>query len=272
MKKYSPGWVLNAGTLIIVGTILTVFFISVSQSERVRNTSESVNRTQVIIQHIQRLVMTALDNETGARGYVISGKNDFLEPLHQSATPPLLNLLDSMKGFISKRIHFSDSMILTRKRQDLQAVVHMVEAGEGKGYSDQIRRIGRKMERLEEHLLQERKLKNENTIRNLNILLYSLLGTVLILSLAMIRRIRKDIASKEATEKRFSGLLQAAPDATVIADEHGLMRMINKQAEDLFGYTREEMLNQPVEILIPADLHAAHVHHRNSFMKKASLR
>lgn len=288
MKKYSPGWVLNAGTLIIVGTILTVFFISVRQSERVRNTSESVNRTQAIIQHIQRLVMTALDNETGARGFVISGKNEFLEPLHQSATtftieiikleellkntPPLLNLLDSMKGFISKRIHFSDSMILTRKRQDLQAVVHMVEAGEGKGYSDQIRRIGRKMERLEEHLLQERKLKNENTIRNLNILLYSLLGTVLILSLAMIRRIRKDIASKEATEKRFSGLLQAAPDATVIADEHGLMRMINKQAEDLFGYTREEMLNQPVEILIPADLHAAHVHHRNSFMKKASLR
>ena len=288
MKKYSPGWVLNAGTLIIVGTILTVFFISVRQSERVRNTSESVNRTQVIIQHIQRLVMTALDNETGARGYVISGKNDFLEPLHQSATtftieivkleellnnnPLLLNLLDSMKGFISKRIHFSDSMILTRKRQDLQAVVQMVEAGVGKGYSDQIRRIGRKMERLEEHLLQERKLKNENTIRNLNILLYSLLGTVLILSLAMIRRIRKDIASKEATEKRFSGLLQAAPDATVIADEQGLMRMINKQAEDLFGYTREEMLNQPVEILIPADLHAAHVHHRNSFMKKASLR
>ena len=288
MKKYSPGWVLNAGTLIIVGTILTVFFISVRQSERVRNTSESVNRTQVIIQHIQRLVMTALDNETGARGYVISGKNDFLEPLHQSATtftieivkleellnnnPLLLNLLDSMKGFISKRIHFSDSMILTRKRQDLQAVVQMVEAGVGKGYSDQIRRIGRKMERLEEHLLQERKLKNENTIRNLNILLYSLLGTVLILSLAMIRRIRKDMASKEATEKRFSGLLQAAPDATVIADEQGLMRMINKQAEDLFGYTREEMLNQPVEILIPADLHAAHVHHRNSFMKKASLR
>lgn len=288
MKKYSPGWVLNAGTLIIVGTILTVFFISVRQSERVRNTSESVNRTQVIIQHIQRLVMTALDNETGARGYVISGKNDFLEPLHQSATtftieivkleellknnPLLLNLLDSMKGFISKRIHFSDSMILTRKRQDLQAAVHMVEAGVGKGYSDQIRRIGRKMERLEEHLLQERKLKNENTIRNLNILLYSLLGTVLILSLAMIRRIRKDIASKEATEKRFSGLLQAAPDATVIADEQGLMRMINKQAEDLFGYTREEMLNQPVEILIPSDLHAAHVHHRNSFMKKASLR
>lgn len=284
MKKFSPGWVLTASTLIIIGTILIVFLISVRQSERVHNTSQSVNYTNEVIQHLQLLVMTALDNETGARGFVISGKDEFLEPLHRSVisfeketailerllnrNPPVRQLLDSMKKYISLRIQYSDSMVRTRKEKDLQASIQMVESGVGKGYSDQIRRIGLGMQELEEELLQIRKKNNESTIRNLNILLYSLLAAVLILSIAMIRRIRKDIASKEASEKRFSGLLQAAPDATVISDEKGLMRMINLQAEELFGYTREEMLDQPVEILIPKDLHGAHVHHRNSFMKK----
>lgn len=288
MKKFSPGAVLTAGVLIVVGTILTVFFISLRQSAEVNSTSKSVNHTQEVIQAIQRLVMTALDNETGARGYVISGKDEFLSPLYHSNEafqreaavldsmlknkPQLLGLLDSMRFYIAKRIHFSDSMVNTRRKKDLNAVVQMVEAGVGKSYTDNIRRIGLQMEAIETGLLQERKQKNEATISNLNLLLYSLLGAVLILSLNMITRIRRDMARQQASEKRFYGLLQAAPDATVICDDKGIIRMINQQAESLFDYSREEMLDQPVEILLPGELHSVHTHHRNNFMKHASLR
>lgn len=288
MKKQSPGAVLTAGTLIIVGTVLTVFFISIRQSAEVSNTSQSVNQTQDVIRNIQRLVMTALDNETGARGYVISGKDNFLDPLYHSNEafqkeavlldsmlqdkPQMLVLLDSMKIYIAKRIHFSDSMVNTRKSKDLNSVIQMVEGGIGKGYTDTIRNIGLRMEAIASARLQERKQMNETNISNLNLLLYSLLGAVTVLSLYTITRIRRDIAQREASEKRFSGLLQAAPDATVIADDKGVIRMINRQTESLFGYTREEMLGQPVELLIPGDLHAAHAHHRNNFMKNASLR
>jgi len=288
MRKQSPGAVLTAGTLIIVGTVLTVFLISLRQSGQVRNTSESVNHTQEVIRNIQRLVMTALDNETGARGYVISGKDEFLGPLYFSnesfekesdildsmlhGKPQLLLLLDSMKSYIKKRIHFSDSMVKTRKHVGVDASVKMVEGGVGKSYTDNIRRIGLKMEAIEEELLQQRKRNNEVTIGNLNWLLYSLLAAVLVLSLYMIARIRRDLLQREASEKRFSALLQAAPDATVISDAQGIIRMINRQTEILFGYTREEMLDQPVEKLLPQELQGAHVHHRNSFMKTASLR
>lgn len=288
MKKIAPGAVLTAGILVIVGTILTVFFISLRQSAEVKSTSQSVNHTREVIRNIQRLVMTALDNETGARGYVISGKDEFLGPLYYSNAafknearildsmlkdkPQLLLLLDSMKIYIAKRIHFSDSMVKTRKAENLAAVIRMVESGVGKGYTDHIRRIGLKMETIEAELLQQRKKRNEETISNLNLLLYSLLATVLVLSLYSIFRIRRDIARQQAGEKRFYALLQAAPDATVICDDQGTIRMINQQAESLFGYSREEMLDQPVELLLPAALHSAHTHHRNNFMKHASLR
>lgn len=288
MKRDTPGTVLTIGAMIIVGTVLTVFFISIRQSAEVRSASQSVNHTQEVIHAIQRMVMTALDNETGARGYVISGKDEFLNSLYHSndafkkeaatldsmlkGKQHLQLLQDSMKMYIAKRIHFSDSMVTTRKSKNLDAVIRMVEAGVGKSYTDHIRRIGLKMEAIEADLLLVRKQKNEATIRNLNLLLYSLLATVLVLSLYMITRIRRDMARQEASERRFSGLLQAAPDATVISDAHGRIRMINRQAELLFGYERKEMLDQPVEILIPGELHGAHAHHRNNFMKNASLR
>jgi len=60
--------------------------------------------------------------------------------------------------------------------------------------------------------------------------------------------------------EKFRGLLNSAPDAMVIADEQGKIVIVNHQTEKLFGYTREELINQPVEILIPADLKTGILH------------
>ncbi|MFG2478918.1 PAS domain-containing protein, partial [Streptomyces fagopyri] len=51
-------------------------------------------------------------------------------------------------------------------------------------------------------------------------------------------------------EERFRGLLEAAPDAMVIVDDTGTIKLVNAQTESLFGYRREELLGRPVEILV----------------------
>jgi PAS domain S-box-containing protein len=56
---------------------------------------------------------------------------------------------------------------------------------------------------------------------------------------------------RELTDRRFLGLLEAAPDAMVcVADDGGIV-LVNAQAERLFGYQREELVGQQVEILVP---------------------
>jgi PAS domain S-box-containing protein len=63
-------------------------------------------------------------------------------------------------------------------------------------------------------------------------------------------------------EQRFRELLEAAPDAIMQVDAEGRIILLNRVAEDMFGYSRDELLGQPVEALIPKELHARHAEHR----------
>jgi PAS domain S-box-containing protein len=70
--------------------------------------------------------------------------------------------------------------------------------------------------------------------------------------------ITRDLTERNRAHARFRGLLEAAPDATICADSGGRIVLVNAQAERLFGYPREELAGQPVEILVPDASKAAH--------------
>ena len=73
-----------------------------------------------------------------------------------------------------------------------------------------------------------------------------------------ISAITRDMTERNRTHARFLALLEAAPDATVCVDSGGQIVLVNAQAERLFGYPREELAGQPVEILVPDAIKAAH--------------
>src|SRR4029453_5349473 len=63
------------------------------------------------------------------------------------------------------------------------------------------------------------------------------------------------------SETRFRALLESAPDGIVIADRDGRIAMVNRQAELLFGYEREELLGRDVETLLPEHARMQHATH-----------
>lgn len=84
--------------------------------------------------------------------------------------------------------------------------------------------------------------------------------------------LRQRIARLEAVEAQFRRLLEAAPDAIVIADRQGHMQLVNAQTEQLFGYQRQELLQQPVELLIPERFRTKHTTHRAEYLANLHMR
>jgi len=63
--------------------------------------------------------------------------------------------------------------------------------------------------------------------------------------------LQAEITDRKKAEQKFRDLLESAPDAMVIVNREEKIILVNSQTEKLFGYTRAELLNQPVQILVP---------------------
>ena len=86
-----------------------------------------------------------------------------------------------------------------------------------------------------------------------------------------IERKRVEEALRQS-EERLRLLVEGSPNAMVMTDEAGLMTLINSQAERVFGYTRDELLGQPVEMLVPERYRTRHPTLRASFLQAPMAR
>ncbi len=82
----------------------------------------------------------------------------------------------------------------------------------------------------------------------------------------------RDVTDRQRAEARFAGLLEAAPDAMVCVDADGRIALVNAQTERLFGYDRDELVGQPVEMLVPDAVREVHPGHRAAYVADSAPR
>ncbi len=78
--------------------------------------------------------------------------------------------------------------------------------------------------------------------------------------------LEEDITDRKRLEQRFRLAMESAPYAIVMVNESGTIEMINSQAEKLFGYSRQELIGQAIEILVPERFRSAHVGFREAYL------
>ena len=82
----------------------------------------------------------------------------------------------------------------------------------------------------------------------------------------------RDITERKKAEQKFKDLLEAAPDAMVIVNQDAVILLLNAQAVHLFGWRREDLLGQKVDILVPKLLRRKHPEKRNTFFENPRAR
>ncbi len=84
-------------------------------------------------------------------------------------------------------------------------------------------------------------------------------GTTLVTSII------RDISAHVEAEAKFRGLLESAPDGIVVVDSSGRIAIVNTQTERIFGYNRNELIGQRVEVLVPDRYQTSHSIDRQAY-------
>ncbi|MBV8316104.1 MAG: PAS domain S-box protein, partial [Planctomycetaceae bacterium] len=85
-------------------------------------------------------------------------------------------------------------------------------------------------------------------------------------------KVARDITERVRAEEKFRLVVESAPNAMVMVDRTGRIVLVNAQTEELFGYRRDELLGQPVELLVPERFRAAHPDHHAGFFAHPEAR
>jgi len=82
----------------------------------------------------------------------------------------------------------------------------------------------------------------------------------------------RDISERKQWEETLHTVVESAPSGMVLVDQSGTLRMVNAEIERIFGYPRAELLDKPIETLLPEAARQQHVKDRTAFMAMPSSR
>jgi two-component system sensor kinase FixL len=86
------------------------------------------------------------------------------------------------------------------------------------------------------------------------------------------RGVLMDITERKQAEEQFRLVVEAAPSAMIMVNTEGRITLANTQAEAVFGYAREELIGQPIEMLVPERFRSQHVGDRQGYHGDARAR
>ncbi|MCR4336893.1 MAG: PAS domain S-box protein [Candidatus Omnitrophica bacterium] len=81
-----------------------------------------------------------------------------------------------------------------------------------------------------------------------------------------------DITERKQAEERFQRVVEFSPHAMIMVDRQGKIVLINKMAEQLFSYLREELIGQSIEFLVPQSVRSKHQEYREAFIRNPEPR
>ncbi|NIP84553.1 MAG: PAS domain S-box protein, partial [Planctomycetales bacterium] len=76
----------------------------------------------------------------------------------------------------------------------------------------------------------------------------------------------------QSSERQIRTVIESAPNGMLVVDRQGTIQLVNTQIERLFGYSRDQLLNQKIEILVPEAVRPHHVAYRDSFFANPTAR
>jgi PAS domain S-box-containing protein len=244
--------------------------LAVSNVQRMTEAASLVSHSHQVLERLQMLLSSLQDCETGQRGFVITGKPEYLEPyetgskaVHERlAELATLSSDDAVERPIIESFREPADAKLAELARTIEleqtgqhdAAVARVASGAGKRLMDQLRAGVDQAVAHERELLEARARDSADAARTTRYT--SIAGAVasLLLLVGTLRSARRRLLEREQAtsrlyeeKERFRTTLSSIGDAVMVTDTQGRITMINPTASALVGYENDSALGLPLE-------------------------
>ena len=206
---------------MLLVSVLIIFYYN---SLRVKSTGDFVEHTQEVLYKNNDVLINILNIQAGLRGYLLTGKENFLEPYNDAISAINNNLtglemltadnpsqqvrISYLKKSVSERLIFTKEIIELRRQRELSELETIEILNKGKYSTDKMKHIVTDINTEEFHLLKERKKENDTSYENSDwIFLLFLVFIVVILALVITLIKNQNTKNKIAEELQKSTLL-----------------------------------------------------------------
>ena len=266
---FQKGLAIGAGSLVAV--LVLSAGLGYWNTAQLRENDAWVSHTNEVLDALESVLSTMKDAETGQRGYLITGEDQYLEPYNtalasiEKSVQQLKHLTEDnprqhariplLEEQISAKLKELDRTIALRKK-DPDAARQIVLTGEGKKVMDAIRSQVQEMQQEEQDLLVAREGQSRQSylVAVLTILCTVVLGLGMVGTIVYV--LQRYLAERQEAGRslaRLAAIVESSDDAILSKDLHGIIQTWNAGADRLLGYRAEEVIGQPITLLLPPE-------------------
>jgi PAS domain S-box-containing protein len=258
--------------LLAFAAVFLIGAVAYFDARSLLSRNQWVVHTYQVLEKIERAFQSLQDVEVGGRGFLLTGKDAYLESFQAGASSVGTELdqlqrftvdnpvqqanIGQFRALAMRNIAAMQARIAARQSGDAGALQPFLGT-EDKEQMDQVRALTKRMVDQENDLLSQRTTASAQSARRTLLTFSLLLALAVLLLLGFYFFIRHDLAERRRTaaalqesDRRFRGVMDSAPDAMLISNADGIISLSNTQASRLFGYSQQELEGRPLSSLL----------------------
>lgn len=258
---------IKLGVAFILIVLFVNAFLSYEATRTLIDNDQRVRHTYQVINELEVLLSSLKDAETGERGYIITGKDEYLQPYEKarveidghvrtlqsltSDNPEQQSRIPALQRKVNDRIEILKEGIDLTRAGDSRRAHEVIASGAGKRMMDDLRLFISAMEADEEALLNKRTDESRGSQKKaiLTFVVANLVAcSVLLLTAGLIIggvNARKQVEDDLRRQRQLLQVtLSSIADAVIACDTKGCVTFLNPVAESLTGWTQSEAEGQ----------------------------
>ncbi|HUQ34274.1 MAG TPA: CHASE3 domain-containing protein [Pyrinomonadaceae bacterium] len=269
-----------AGFIVMLAILFAVGFVSYRNTRKLIRDSNLVAHSHEVLDELDGTLSAIKDAETGQRGFIITGDEEYLKP-YTAALPAINSHLEHLRQLtgsdpeqprslsdlelkIADQLKLIAEGIELRKTEGFTAAQNLISTGRGRRMMDDIRAAVAEMSVRENELLERRRVESTLSARSTTITL-ALLGALLLGFLpAGFLVIRRDIKKRRRAERalreseeRSKYLIEHANELIYRTDAQGSLIFVNPTCVETLGFSEDELVGRHYSSLIKGDFREA---------------